>query len=135
MIFQDIKSKAINSVHSNLQDLCDVKFFVKYDYNQEEIPAPSQPPIADDDKRRAIKDMTPNVFKKILDHLFRGIVPLTSINDARRTKVTCRMFQLKDLEELTTKFLKYRLNTNNIIVYLKHACKYKCQDVEEVIVN
>jgi len=133
----------------NDPDLCDVKFIVGEDENQEEIPAPSQfmavcspyfknlfyPPKADDDKRRVIKDMTPNVFRKILDYLFRGRVPLTSIDDAWRVKVAGRMFQLKELEELTTKFLKYRLDTNNILVYLKNSCKYECPDLKEVIVN
>jgi len=133
----------------NDPDLCDVKFIVGDDDNQEEIPAPSQfmavcspyfkdlfyPPRADDDKRRVIKDMTPNVFRKILDYLFRGRVPLTSIDDAWRVKVAGRMFQLKELEELTTKFLKYRLDTNNILVYLKNSCKYQCPDLKEVIVN
>ena len=48
------------------------------------------PPREDDDNRRVIKDMTPNVFRKIMDYLFRGRVPLTLIDDAWRVKVAGR---------------------------------------------
>merc|ERR1712165_465218 len=133
----------------NDPDLCDAVFLVGDGEKDEEIPAPSQfmavsspyfkdmfyPPRLDDDKKRVIEGMQPNVFRKILDYLFRGRVPLTSIDDAWRVKVAGRMFQLKELEELTTKFLKYRLDTNNILVYLKNSCKYECPDLKEVIVN
>lgn len=131
----------------NDPDLCDAKFIVGEDDNQEEIPAPSQfmavsspyfkdlfyPPKLDDDKRRVIKDMQPQTFRKILDYLFRGKVPLTSIDDAWKVKVAGRTFQLKELEELTTKFLKYRLDSQNLLIYLKNSCKYDCPDLREVI--
>merc|ERR1711868_313628 len=42
---------------------------------------------------------------------------------------------LKELEELTTKFLKYRLDSQNLLIYLKNSCKYECPDLREVIVN
>merc|ERR1712156_1338889 len=62
------------------------------------------PPRANDDKKRVIEGMQPNVFRKILDYLFKGKVPLSSIDDAWKVKVAGRTFQLKELEELTTKF-------------------------------
>jgi len=133
----------------NDPDLCDAKFVVGEADNQEEIPAPSQfmavsspyfkdlfyPPKENDDKKRNIKDMQPNIFRKILDYLFRGKVPLTSIDDAWKVKVAGRKFQLKELEELCTKFLKYRLDSQNLLIYLKNSCKYECPDLREVIVN
>ena len=78
--------------------------------------------------------MHPNVFRKILDYLFKGNVPLSSIDDAWKVKVAGRTFQLKELEELTTKFLKYRLDSQNLLIYLKNSCKYECPDLREVIV-
>merc|ERR1712112_561611 len=133
----------------NDPDLCDAVFMVGEGDKQEEIPAPSQfmavsspyfkdmffPPRANDDKRRVIEGMQPNVFRKILDYLFKGKVPLSSIDDAWKVKVAGRTFQLKELEELTTKFLKYRLDSQNLLIYLKNSCKYECPDLREVIVN
>merc|ERR1712112_67512 len=133
----------------NDPDLCDAVFVVGEGDKQEEIPAPSQfmavsspyfkdmffPPRANDDKKRVIEGMQPNVFRKILDYLFKGKVPLSSIDDAWKVKVAGRTFQLKELEELTTKFLKYRLDSQNLLVYLKNSCKYECPDLREVIVN
>merc|ERR1712112_114682 len=133
----------------NDPDLCDAVFVVGEGDKQEEIPAPSQfmavsspyfkdmffPPRANDDKRRVIEGMQPNVFRKILDYLFKGKVPLSSIDDAWKVKVAGRTFQLKELEELTTKFLKYRLDSQNLLIYLKNSCKYECPDLREVIVN
>jgi len=133
----------------NDPDLCDVVFIVGDGDKQEEIPAPSQfmavsspyfkdmffPPRANDDKKRVIEGMQPNVFRKILDYLFKGKVPLSSIDDAWKVKVAGRIFQLKELEELTTKFLKYRLDSQNLLIYLKNSCKYECPDLREVIVN
>merc|ERR1712038_1265547 len=133
----------------NDPDLCDAVFLVGEGEKQEEIPAPSQfmavsspyfkdmffPPRANDDKKRVIEGMQPNVFRKILDYLFKGKVPLSSIDDAWKVKVAGRTFQLKELEELTTKFLKYRLDSQNLLIYLKNSCKYECPDLREVIVN
>jgi len=133
----------------NDPDLCDAVFMVGDGEKQEEIPAPSQfmavsspyfkdmffPPRANDDKKRVIEGMQPNVFRKILDYLFKGKVPLSSIDDAWKVKVAGRTFQLKELEELTTKFLKYRLDSQNLLIYLKNSCKYECPDLREVIVN
>jgi len=133
----------------NDPDLCDAVFMVGDGDKQEEIPAPSQfmavsspyfkdmffPPRANDDKKRVIEGMQPNVFRKILDYLFKGKVPLSSIDDAWKVKVAGRTFQLKELEELTTKFLKYRLDSQNLLIYLKNSCKYECPDLREVIVN
>merc|ERR1712184_234196 len=131
----------------NDPDLCDAVFVVGEGEKQEEILAPSQfmaisspyfkelfyPPKSDDDKKRIIKDMQPNVFRKILDYLFRGKVPLTSIDDAWKVKVAGRRFELKELEELTTKFLKYRLDSQNLLTYLKSSFRYDCPDLREVV--
>ena len=40
-----------------------------------------QQPKVDGDNRRMIKDMTPNVFQKILSYVFRGIFALTLVDD------------------------------------------------------
>merc|ERR1712115_501354 len=56
-------------------------------------------------------------------------------DDAWKVKVAGRTFRLKDLEELTTKFLKYRLDSKNLLVYLKNSTKYDCPDLREVIVG
>ena len=77
--------------------------------------------------------MHPQIFRKILDYLFRGKVPLSSIEDAWKVKVAGRMFELKELEDLCTKFLKYRLDSTNLLIYLKNATKYECPDLKEVI--
>lgn len=133
----------------NDPELCDAVFVLGDGDKEEEIPAPSQfmaasstyfkelfyPPLPNDDKKRVIEGMQPNVFRKILDYLFRGKVPLTSIDDAWKVKVAGKTFRLKDLEELTTKFLKYRLDSQNLLVYLKNSSKYDCPDLREVIVT
>lgn len=133
----------------NDPELCDAVFVLGDGDKEEEIPAPSQfmaasstyfkelfyPPMPNDDKKRVIEGMQPNVFRKILDYLFRGKVPLTSIDDAWKVKVAGKTFRLKDLEELTTKFLKYRLDSQNLLVYLKNSTKYDCPDLREVIVT
>jgi len=133
----------------NDPELCDAVFVLGDGEKEEEIPAPSQfmaasstyfkelfyPPLPNDDKKRVIEGMQPNVFRKILDYLFKGKVPLNSIDDAWKVKVAGRTFRLKDLEELTTKFLKYRLDSQNLLVYLKNSSKYDCPDLREVIVN
>merc|ERR1712110_1244260 len=64
-----------------------------------------------------------------------GKVPLSSIDDAWKVKVAGRTFQLQELEELCTKFLKYRLDSQNLLLYLKNSCKYECPDLREVIIN
>lgn len=133
----------------NDPELCDAVFVLGDGEKEEEIPAPSQfmaasspyfkelfyPPMPNDDKKRVIEGMQPNVFRKILDYLFKGKVPLNSIDDAWKVKVAGKTFRLKDLEELTTKFLKYRLDSQNLLVYLKNSSKYDCPDLREVIVN
>jgi len=133
----------------NDPELCDAVFVLGDGEKEEEIPAPSQfmaasstyfkelfyPPMPGDDKKRVIEGMQANVFRKILDYLFKGKVPLTSIDDAWKVKVAGRTFRLKDLEELTTKFLKYRLDSKNLLVYLKNSTKYDCPDLREVIVG
>lgn len=131
----------------NDPDLCDATFIVRGDDGSEEIAAPSQfmavsspyfkalfyPPKEGDDKKREVEDMQPKIFRKVLDYLFRGRVPLTSIDDAWRVKVAGRKFELKELEELTTKFLKYRLDSQNLLTYLKSSFRYKCTDLREVV--
>lgn len=131
----------------NDPDLCDATFIVGDEEKKEEICAPSQfmaisspyfkalfyPPKQNDDKKREVQDMQPQIFRKVLDYLFRGKVPLTSIDDAWRVKVAGRQFELKELEELTTKFLKYRLDSQNLLTYLKSSFRYKCPDLREVV--
>ena len=73
------------------------------------------------------------IFRKILDYLFRGRVPLSSIEDAWKVKVAGRMFQLKELEELCTKFLQYRIDSRNLIHFLKNTIKYDTPDLRDVI--
>ena len=63
--------------------------------------------IIGDSKEKEITGMQPKTFRKILDYLFRGRVPLSSIEDAWKVEVAGRMLQLKELEELCTKFLQY----------------------------
>jgi len=74
-------------------------------------------------------------FEKFLDYLFKGSVPLSSIEDAWKVKVAGRKFELEELEELVTKFLKYRLDATNLLTYLKNSAKYEAPDLREVILN
>ena len=67
--------------------------------------------------------------------MFRGKVPLSSIEDAWKVKVAGRQFELTELEDLCTKFLKYRLDSTNLLIYLKNATKYNCSDLREVILQ
>ena len=46
-----------------------------------------------------------------------------------------RKFQLEDLEDLVTKFLKYRLDATNLLTYLRNSTKYEAPDLREVILN
>merc|ERR1711962_1267380 len=133
----------------NDPDLCDAVFLVGEGEKQEEIPAPSQfmavsspyfkdmffPPRANDDKKRVIEGMQPKTFRKILDYLFRGRVPLSSIEDAWKVKVAGRTFQLKELEELCTKFLQYRIDSRNLIHFLKNTSKYNTPDLRDVVIS
>jgi len=131
----------------NDTDLCDATFKVGEGADMEEIPAPSQfmaisspffkdlfyPPR--EDKIREIPDMQPKIFRKILDYLFRGRVPLSSIEDAWKVKVAGRTFDLKELEELCTKFLKYRIDSKNLVHFLKNTTKYDTPDLKEVVIS
>merc|ERR1712066_156700 len=114
---------------------------------KEEINAPSQfmaissnyfkelfyPPR--EDMKREITGMQPKTFRKILDYLFRGRVPLSSIEDAWKVKVAGRTFQLKELEELCTKFLQYRIDSRNLIHFLKNTSKYDTPDLRDVVIS
>merc|ERR1712110_1089065 len=79
--------------------------------------------------------MQPKTFRKILDYLFRGRVPLSSIEDAWKVKVAGRTFDLKELEELCTKFLKYRIDAKNLVHFLKNTTKYDTPDLREVVIS
>jgi len=129
-------------------DLCDASFMVEDGAEKEEIRAPSQimamsspyfkslfyPSIIGDSKEKEINGMQPKTFRKILDYLFRGRVPLSSIEDAWKVKVAGRMFQLKELEELCTKFLQYRIDSRNLIHFLKNTIKYDTPDLRDVVI-
>merc|ERR1712088_501395 len=127
-------------------DICDAVFIVDDGTEREEIRAPSQvmamsSPFfkalyypASDSKEREINNMQPKTFRKILDYLFRGRVPLSSIEDAWKVKVAGRMFQLKELEELCTKFLQYRIDSRNLIHFLKNTIKYDTPDLRDVVI-
>jgi len=131
----------------NDTDLCDATFVVGEGAEKEEIPAPSQfmaisspyfkelfyPPR--EDKTREIPNMQPKIFRKILDYLFKGRVPLSSIEDAWKVKVAGRTFDLKELEELCTKFLKYRIDSKNLVHFLKNTTKYDTPDLKEVVIS
>ena len=67
--------------------------------------------------------------------VFRGRVPLSSIEDAWKVKVAGRMFQLKELEELCTKFLQYRIDSRNLIHFLKNTIKYDTPDLRDVVIS
>merc|ERR1712038_245329 len=132
----------------NDPDLCDASFIVEDGPEKEEIRAPSQimamsspyfkslfyPSIIGDSKEKEINGMQPKTFRKILDYLFRGRVPLSSIEDAWKVKVAGRMFQLKELEELCTKFLQYRIDARNLIHFLKNTIKYDTPDLRDVVI-
>ena len=42
---------------------------------------------------------------------------------------------LEELEDLVTKFLKYRLDATNLLTYLRNSTKYEAPDLREVILN
>merc|ERR1712060_64685 len=90
---------------------------------------------ASETKEREISNMQPKTFRKILDYLFRGRVPLSSIEDAWKVKVAGRTFDLKELEELCTKFLKYRIDSKNLVHFLKNTTKYDTPDLKEVVIS
>ena len=84
---------------------------------------------ASETKATQISNMQPNTFRKILDYLFRGRVTLSSIEDAWKVKVAGRTFKLKELEDLCTKFLQYRIDSRNRIHFLKNTIKYDTPDI------
>merc|ERR1712156_893740 len=130
-------------------DLCDASFIVEDGADKEEIRAPSQimamsspyfkslfyPSIIGDSKEKEINGMQPKTFRKILDYLFRGRVPLSSIEDAWKVKEAGRTFDLKELEELCTKFLKCRIDSKNLVHFLKNTTKYDTPDLKEVVIS
>ena len=88
-----------------------------------------------DVQRKEVNGMQPKTFRKILDYLFRGRVPLSSIEDAWKIKVAGKTFQLKELEELCTKFLQYRIDSRNLIHFLKNTTKYNTTDLRDVVIT
>merc|ERR1712156_694242 len=130
----------------NDKEICDATFVVEEGNEKEEISAPSQlmaicspyfknlfyPPTG---YEKPITGMEPKTFRKILDYLFRGRVPLSSIEDAWKVKVAGRTFQLKELEELCTKFLQYRIDSRNLIHFLKNTSKYNTPDLRDVVIS
>merc|ERR1712088_944582 len=127
-------------------DICDAVFIVDDGTEREEIRAPSQvmamsSPFfkalyypASESKEREINNMQPKTFRKILDYLFRGRVPLSSIEDAWKVKVAGRTFKLKELEDLCTKFLQYRIDARNPIHFLKNTIKYDTPDLRDIVI-
>merc|ERR1712109_244307 len=129
-------------------DLCDASFIVEDGADKEEIRAPSQimamsspyfkslfyPSIIGDSKEKEINGMQPKTFRKILDYLFRGRVPMSSIEDAWKVKVAGRTFKLKELEDLCTKFLQYRIDARNLIHFLKNTIKYDTPDLRDIVI-
>jgi len=127
-------------------DICDAIFIVDDGIEREEIRAPSQIMAmsskffkdlyypASETKEREISNMQPKTFRKILDYLFRGRVPLSSIEDAWKVKVAGRTFKLKELEDLCTKFLQYRIDARNLIHFLKNTIKYDTPDLRDVVI-
>ena len=128
-------------------DICDATFIVDDGNKKEEIRKPlkimaiSSPffkslfyPISES-KEREINGMQPKTFRKILDYLFRGRVSLSSIEYAWKVKVAGRTFQLKELEELCTKFLQYRIDSRNLIHFLKNTIKYDTPDLRDVVIS
>merc|ERR1712088_46268 len=147
--FAEEASKQILVRISNvLQDpeICDAIFIVDDGVEREEVRAPSQimamsSPFfkslyypASESKEREINNMQPKTFRKILDYLFRGRVPLSSIEDAWKVKVAGRTFKLKELEDLCTKFLQYRIDARNLIHFLKNTIKYDTPDLRDVVI-
>merc|ERR1712115_611132 len=45
------------------------------------------------------------------------------------------MGDLKELEELCTKFLKYRIDSKNLVHFLKNTTKYDTPDLKEVVIS
>ncbi len=136
----------IASVFSD-SDICDAVFVVGDGDEREEICAPSQfmaiaspyfksmfyPPSGSN--RKEIQEVQPAIFRKILDYLFRGRVPLSSVEDAWKVKAAGKLFQLNNLEDLCTKFLKYRLDASNLLGFLKAASKYEAHDLREIVIQ
>jgi len=128
-------------------DLCDATFVVEDGSEKEEIKAPTQfmamsSPYfksilypQQNPQRKEVNGMQPKTFRKILDYLFRGRVPLSSIEDAWKIKVAGKIFQLKELEELCTKFLQYRIDSRNLIHFLKNTSKYNTSDLRDVVIT
>merc|ERR1719510_870608 len=54
---------------------------------------------------------------------------------AKKVKVAGRSFELKELEELCTKFLKYRIDSKNLVHFLKNTSKYDTPDLREVVIS
>merc|ERR1712109_291736 len=90
--------------------------------------------IIGDSKEKEINGMQPKTFRKILDYLFRGRVPMSSIEDAWKVRVAGRTFKLKELEDLCTKFLQYRIDARNLIHFLKNTIKYDTPDLRDVVI-
>ncbi len=44
-------------------------------------------------------------------------------------------FQLEKLEDLCAKFLKYRLDSTNLIAYLHNTYKYNAPDIRDVVIS
>ena len=74
-------------------------------------------------------------FFKICYKLYDFLFSNSSIEDAWKVKVAGRKFQLEELEDLVTKFLKYRLDATNLLTYLRNSTKYEAPDLREVILN
>ena len=67
--------------------------------------------------------------------MFRGRVSLSSLEDAWKVKVDGRTFDLKELEEVCTKSLKYRIDSENLVHFLKNTTKYDTPDLKEVVIS
>jgi len=52
-----------------------------------------------------------------------------------QVKSAGRRFDLKDLEDLCTKFLKFRLDGSNLLTFLKAATKYDAPDLKEAVLT
>merc|ERR1712025_1467743 len=145
---EEARKQTLVRISNVLQDpeICDAIFIVDDGVEREEIRAPSQimamsSPFfeslyypASESKEREINNMQPKTFRKILDYLFRGRVPLSSIEDAWKVKVAGRTFKLKELEDLCTKFLQYRIDARNLIHFLKNTIKYDTPDLRDVVI-
>ena len=51
-----------------------------------------------------------------------------------KVKVAGRAFELKELEQLCTKFLKCRIDSKNLVHFLKNTIKYDTPDLREVVI-